>query len=149
MHVLKQSWHSSRSRLDFWLASASANAHRGLKAYSIWLENWGRGHQGRRMCSESPNASLSGLWVFTGNSLQFFWTFAPESLWMLFGPIEMELLIDVGIAITEVGGKRIAQSMCRPQLGCSTLPKRKIKLLVVRPPSSIMSGGRTCWIASL
>lgn len=58
-------------------------------------------------------------------------------------------MIDVGNAVAEVGGRRIAPSMCRAQLGCSTLPKHKIKLVIGRPPSSIMSGGRTWWIANL
>lgn len=47
VHVLKQSCHSSHSHLYFQLAIASANAYRGLKAHSIWLENLGRGHQER------------------------------------------------------------------------------------------------------
>lgn len=88
VHVVKQSWGSSSSHLDSQLAIASANAHRGLKAYSSWLENLGRGHQERRTCWESPNALLPWLWVLTGNSLQFFWTFAPESLWMLLGSMQ-------------------------------------------------------------
>lgn len=59
VHVVKQSSRSSRSHLDSQLAIASANVHvrRTLKAFSIWLENLGRGRQERWMCSESPKYS--------------------------------------------------------------------------------------------
>lgn len=119
------------------LANASANTYRRIKAYSTSLASLGRGQQESQACLECPNA----LWisVFIGNSLRFLWGLAAESLSVLSD--SKVLPTDVGNAVAEVG--EIVQSMCRAGLGCSTSPKHEIKLIIVRSPSSVMSGGRT------
>lgn len=127
VHAPNQSWHSSSGHLDFQLAVASADAHRGL---------------GESSSSETDVLGITKCFIVM--ALDFYWKVSAVFM-TLFSRVDIlapfkASPVDTGNAVAEVGGKLIAQSICRAQLGCSTLQKHKINLVIVRPPSSIMRG---------